>query len=656
MIAGPLVTLFLEVYYITSAAAGEAILAETSTQETIQAKRNNQLSLRNGQWDRLLRDAGNVKRGLVLTALASPNSTNVGDTIKLRLYLTDVTKLPAVISFDRYGADVPFGLIRDQSGKPVRLSDEGLHRIERRPSKISGVSEVLLPGDAVGNTYPLSSDFVLDKPGKYTVLVAFQSLVARPFEFALQPRDGGVVGRGRVESQRPVLPAPRNVASRTDEHWDTLLRLAGTELNGCTLHGLLSPYSPNAVHLVVSITCVRDMNVRTSGLLYHSEGCTIKRGTAPWDYRIVIRDSNGGAVPMTSFGREFFRRPSGDHPCPIELNCSVGTWLPLDELFSFQSGKEYTVLAMISDNPGSMRALVSRPIKIRVPQLSLAGRNRPFFGSDEIWPRLVARSLIRDSILAIGCKLFHSNDPFDADGTPQITLRKRSGDGFGRELGSAETTVLVRDHRAKPVFPIKPSDSDPDRDQLHAGAAKREGAKNCLDTRDFQPLDPRIETPEGSKAIVTFPRFPELYPIIAGEPYTIVVAVRMRDIRGSFAVAGPLTYVPPANGRFHSSEATDSRCLFPDLAPDRAQLMQRDWDTLLRFAGKPFGHLLLTASKGDAGQLRVSLGNQGKQSIVVKKWEGIGGYDVILRSSDGQMVPLRERGFLKAVRPSTYTI
>ena len=70
----------------------------------------------------------------------------------------------------------------------------------------------------------------------------------------------------------------------------------------------------------------------------------------------------------------------------------------------------------------------------------------------------------------------------------------------------------------------------------------------------------------------------------------------------------------------------------------------RDWVVLRRFAGKAFGDLFLTASEAKRSELKVSLVNQGKRSIIVKKWEGSAGYDVQVRSADGKPVPLSEKG------------
>jgi hypothetical protein len=385
------------------------------------------------------------------------------------------------------------------------------------------------------------------------------------------------------------------------------------------------------------------MNVRTSTVRYHSEGCTINRGTAPWDYRILIRDTNGGAVPMTSFGREFFRRQSDGDRYPVALNCSVGTWLPLDELFSIQPGKEYTVLAVIPDNPESVRGLVSSPIKIRAPQLAVAGGNRPFFGSDELWPRLVARSLIRDPNLAIDCRLRarNSKDPFDADGIPQVTLQKRSGDAFGRELSSAETTVLVRDHRGKPVFPITVEDPDDAIDQPFPGYSEQMKANRRLDTAAFEPLSHRAASVVGNQEVVAFPRFPDRFPIVPGEPYAMLVAVRMHGGHPSFVVSPPLAYIPPG---YRAGTREPDRGEPEDAIPTSANSSHEDWKSLLRFAGMPFGDLLLLATEGKHGQLNLSLINQGKGPILVKKWEGVAAYDVQVRTADGKPVALSENG------------
>jgi len=624
--------------------------AETPSRETLETDKlfANAIADRNNQWDSLLKDVGKVKEGLGLSARLSSESITVGEKLQIDLCIKNVTELPSSYGYDRYNPTVPFVLVRDQDGKPARLTASGLHRAFPDAYMSSGTNVPLLPGDGFNTSYPLSSDFALENPGKYSVLVGWHGsaggvIVAKRLEFTLWSKDAN--GAGKARSTTPPVTAPEaivNPAPGMDEEWSTLLKAAGKESNGCILTGVLSPYSPDAVHLVLSITCVRDMNPPAPWYQYHESGCKVKLGSVPSNYRILIHDSAGKRAPMTPFGREFFQRRYEEYSRSVRVGHSIGTWLPLDELFCLRSGEAYAVVAAIPEKPGSLAGLVSPAITFRAPQFSIAGLTRPLYGSDELWPKLVARASVRDPILASECKIVYSNEPFGPDGEPQIMLRKRSGETFGLELKSAETTVLVRDHRGTPTFPLAIIDPRDEYDKW-PGAAERARAKRWMDTTPFEPLDRRVESPAGTKAIVTYPRFPYRYLIIPGEPYTIVVAVRMRGDHPSFVVLGPLTYALPSQGDYRSFDSRSHEPL-PTPAYKPAPPIHMQWDSLVRFAGKPFHDLVLTASEDKRGELKVALANQGKQSLLIKTWDGIAGYDVQVRNADGKPVSLTEKG------------
>ena len=572
----------------------------------------------------------------------------MGENLNLELCIRNVTELPSSCRSDRYHPTIPFALVRNQDGKPVPLTAGGVRRAFPEGGLFSGIIVQLFTGDGFKESYSLSDDFVLDKPGKYSVLVAWDggrggTIVAKPLEFTLKEKATGSAGKARIPTPLATATAPiASPAPVTDEEWNTLWKSAGKEFNGCILDGVLSPYSPDAVHLVLSITCVRDINPRGAWYEHHCEGCTLKLGRVPSNYRILIRDSAGRGVPMTPFGREFFQRRCEEYPEYMGLNGSAGTWLPLDELFCLTLGEEYTVIAAVPEKAGSLTGLVSPPIKIRVPQLPLAGLTRPLYGSDELWPKIIARASVRDPILASECKIVHSNRPFEPDGVPQITLRKRSGEPFGPELASAETTVFVRDCRGKPISPVAFKDPADEYDTW-SGAAERARAKRWMDTTLFQPLDRQVKSPAGSKTIVTFPRFPHRYLVVPGEPYTIAVAVHLRGDHPAFVVVGPLTYVPSYDADFRASRR-DSHDLLPNPIVKPAPPIHTQWESLIRFAGKPFHDLLLTASEDKRGALNVSLINQGRESLLIKNWEGIAGYDIQVRDAGGKPAPLTEKG------------
>jgi hypothetical protein len=579
---------------------------------------------RNDQWDRLLKEAGKVKGGFSLVVRLSQEPVAVGEKIELEYCRKNVTELPSVISWTRHSAQPQLILVRDDRGKPVRLTAEGFSRISTMSPLSSSSTAMEGPGDGSTSSYLLSADFAFEQPGKYTVLATYSggrggTVVARPLVFTLGEKSA--TGTRKPSVATPNKTAPTRVANPapgTAEEWNSLLARAGTPYNACRLEGVISPYSPSAVHLVLSVTCVQDVYVRRSWFDNHGAGCTVRAGTVPSNYRILIRDSAGKAVPLTSFGQEFFQRREKEIPVDLLLGCSVGTWLPLDELFCLKSDEEYTVLAVIPEKTGALTGLVSSPLKIRVPQLSIAGLTRPFYGSDELWPKLVARASIPDPTLS--CEII---GPADAWDIIRIAVGNRSGHVFGPELASAETTVLVRDSRGKPMFPIVAGDDD-------GQVIER------LDATGFEPAH--------SKDAVAMPRFPRRYPIIPREPYTMLAAVRLRGNPTAFAVAEPRTFVRSVSDEFGVESISDGNGRPAHAVPKPTPSNRGNWDYLLRFAGKPFGDLQLTAEQPNPDALKVSLVNLGKKSIIVKKWEGIAGYDVQVRSAEGKPLPLTEKG------------
>ena len=251
-----------------------------------------------------------------------------------------------------------------------------------------------------------------------------------------------------------------------------MFKAAGDEHNGFLLSGALSPLSPNAVHLVMSVTCVRNTDVSGSWFHNQAEGCTVKYGNVPSNYRVLIHDSRGNRVATTNFGKEFFERHYEEIPRNVSLHCATGTWLALDELFCLRPNEEYTVLAMVPDEAGGTTGLVSPPIKIHVPELPEPGVTRPLYGSDWLWEKLAVRALKQDSEdVMIACKSI--DNPLAVGRIPEIQLQNRSGHFFGPEVELAESTVLVRDSRGEPAHALRVEDHAEDEIRRYPAAAER---------------------------------------------------------------------------------------------------------------------------------------------------------------------------------------
>jgi hypothetical protein len=594
---------------------------------------------RNSQWDALVGEGGVTKDGLRAAVSLSKNPVAIGSDFQLNVNIRNITELPSGYTLNVQNLGRSLVLVRDQNGKPIRLSDAASRRIADgfHVGSVSLVTKQLTPGAGFTETYPLSKDFAFEKAGKYTVFAVW-----------LMGRDGPVVStplslmlndNGENQRATPTIAEPRripNPVGNADDDWNRLLKTAGAEHDGYVLSGVLSPYSPNAVHLVLSVTCIRNTSHRISPNEDYPAVRTIKVGQVGSNYRILIHDSVGNLVGMTKFGRQFFEHRCEESAAHVSVGDSVGAWLPLDDLFDLKSNEEYTVLAIIPDAPDAMKGLVSAPIRVRSPKLMIAGVTRPLYGSDVLWAKLVARASGVNPLIVGGFKMAQTDSNFEY-GQPQIALRNVSGAAFGPEATSAETTVLVRDGRGRPILPVTASDPDDAIDKMWPGWAERLKEKRRTDTFPFHRIG-------GSTVIETVPRFPGRFPILPGQPYSIIVAVRFRGENSSSAVVGPITYVPRSICDFRVPKEVGSPRILANPEFKVPLSLEGQRDSLMLFAGRPFRDLLLTAIEGKPGELNVSLVNHGKQSIVVKKWQGLAGFDVQLRDSDGKKVILTEKG------------
>jgi hypothetical protein len=581
---------------------------------------------RNESWNSFIADAGKPKGGMKLVAHLSRSAASAGERIVLTLWVKNVCELPSRYSFDRYGSSIGAVLVRDEVGRPVALSAEGWRRYEPKARLSSSVAFTLQPGDAVSESYPLSDDFLARTPGKYAVLATWEggqggTLVAEPVTFTLMSKGAPVKGDILPTAPTPRAPNP-SFSHGTTQEWNALLKSAGSEFRGHTLDCAISPYSPNAVHLVVSITCLDKL--QANGWVSNGLNGTIRRGCVPSNYRIMIRDSTGKAAALTKSGQEFFQRQCLACSRDVQVGRAIGAWFPLDEFFDLKSGQDYTVLVMIPEKPASAVGLISKPLTIHVPELQIEGVTRPLHGSDELWPKLVAQVRRRNVSIAIDFTTEDGDNAMLLFKEPRIILRNRPQEKSSGEWSSTEVTVLVRDRRGKPVLPI-PLEDNHDEEVLKAFPAAADILKTAQrsDATDFRPVRAR------SKDAFAFLKFPRSYPTIPREPYSIIVAVRLFGNSPAFVTAGPLTYVPTA------------RCDKPSKpnAPV-ASNVDVSWQALTRFAGKRFSGLALTATNDKPGSVTVSLKNNSKRFLRVRRWEGISGYVALARTADGKSVPL----------------
>ncbi len=302
---------------------------------------------------------------------------------------------------------------------------------------------------------------------------------------------------------------------------------------------------------------------------------------------------------MTPFGNEVFAAPRKGTAAVLLAGDAAVAWFPLNELFSLRTGADYAALVCLREGDQSTPQLVSAPVHFRAPEPEVAGVNRPFYGSSALWEKLVAAGSHRDSRVDIRCEV---DQQFAAPRHYlRVTLGKRSGQPFGKELATADITILVRDRRGATILPF-----------WEADVLERFGGRGEAPLRDagacgqgrfgtlFQAAcagDPNAhgfcEPSGGGPAVANVPiRY--LYAIFPCQQYTFLAAVATKGDSPSFAVAKPVTYVPefamPAAAK--AALACAEAATEPAPAPRAAECRE-----LSRFAGEHFGGLVLKAAE-----------------------------------------------------------
>jgi hypothetical protein len=639
--------------WITVCPPNDTVLVAYSQEDTPSPdgrKVHEWLGTRENRWGPLLKQAGEAKNGLALLARLSPEPSQSGEPLELLLCVRNASEVPRPLAWDRYGGETPVVLVRGADGKPVPLTPAGLRHAAEPAGLASFTRSDLLPGEAHAFMYPLSTDFDLGRPGTYTVLATWGRgdaeglLVANPLTFTRRG-DSSKPAEGPAVKPPVAEPAqPATAARPGDEDWTHLVAKAGKPRDGCILETAVSPYSPKAVHLVASVVFLPHSD---DGLarkptppggflssLFSDDKDTkhaIHVGAVPSDYRVVLHDSHNAPVPLTDFGREVLAARRERLPRELREGDAIGTWFPLDEMFTLRSGEDYTVLVALLGQDASSVTLVSAPQEVHVPELAIAGLTRPPYGSTNIWRRLLAKASTGGTFVSADCNI---DDQFGfSDRALKITLENSLGAPFGEELASAETTVLVRDSRGVPVFPVE--------------LGGRRGAARKDNLYRFTPVAGEIPTKVSSEAKLWVP-ICQQYPILPGARYTFMAAVRLKGRRTELLVAGPTTWLAHISGTDPnaSDESRIETRRLRSLAASTPAVAAPDeqWRTLSRFAGKCYGGLLLQAAISRPGELSVTLTNQAREPIVVKKWEGSSGYEVLVRGPSGLATPLTWKG------------
>ncbi len=163
------------------------------------------------------------------------------------LSLMNISEVPRGVGIDRYG--VPAVLVRGEDGKPVGLSKERVCGDQRTmPLALLGAGAYrrLMPGDGFGYLFPLSAEYDMRAPGRYTILAGIDNRVAPRLTLVLADniglpghRSGEAIGAAaRAPAEKATAPA----ASEPD--WDGLLARAGKPRGGRAVEAVISRYSP----------------------------------------------------------------------------------------------------------------------------------------------------------------------------------------------------------------------------------------------------------------------------------------------------------------------------------------------------------------------------------------------------------------------------
>jgi hypothetical protein len=320
-------------------------------------------------WVPLVRQAGRPRDGVLLRAWLQPPSAAVGCPARLILSLANLRDKPAAVAHLLEVPLEPEVFARDPAGAIVKLTKKGAF-LSAGPHYGDGLMPPELPpGHAMGSTLELPDIVRLEKPGTYSVL-AVQQLqgdmsglaVSRVLSLELHPATGG------------ELKAKTDLADRPPA---TLLPEAGHTLGGCVLEAVLSSL-PGPPRLVVSLTCLSEAIGGGDEVWHHN--CVVEAaGGKPTDYKVVVRDAAGNAVPMNERGRKAYAAPGSFESRVLRMGDATGAIIPLAEWFDLSKPGEYTVLVSIAA-PGGIRlwtkkgpewrpgpTWAAKPVKITVP-------------------------------------------------------------------------------------------------------------------------------------------------------------------------------------------------------------------------------------------------------------------------------------------------
>ena len=313
------------------------------------------------QWDSLLGKAGLHQHGLVLEARII--NERLSTPSHLLLGVRNVGDGPVAI-IEGAMEERPILLVRDVTGKPVFLTDKG--ESYHNPNWVAAGSNRLVeitPG-MVGDSFsiPLHENFVLKRPGRYTVL-AIKSVrgcpegvfvVARPV--TLEVPESALIDAPEKQKVKDDNQPPAR-GGVTDE-WAALEAKAGVLQQGYILEADISPVHPVDRNLIVSLVNISADAVNDTPFF----------ASDPKAYRILLRDPSGTLVPIDEGARNGFvvTEKNRPHGCSVHLGTGNGAVIPLAQWFDMRTPGDYTVLVSLPFPRREDSVCVAKPFKVTV--------------------------------------------------------------------------------------------------------------------------------------------------------------------------------------------------------------------------------------------------------------------------------------------------
>ena len=254
----------------------------------------------------------------------------------------------------------------------------------------------------------------------------------------------------------------------------------------------------------------------------------------------------------------------------------------------------------------------------------MPGVNRPLFGSDRIWNRLIEFAGVPQSNIVFDGRLV-----FHRWGTRDFwEMKNAAAHPIPRSVSPQVGLLLLCDASGSPV----PQCSDPSLHEWFSHSSTPMLSPNEV------AFDDKLHTVNS------------VFPVVPGETYTLLAACAFNHSEKSsqgmwLAVAKPMTFVAPEP--YVRADRPPQKIELAGPAPARPRLKlsaDEEWKVLSRFAGKPFGEMQLDVSADDATALKVTLRNNAKTQIRVATWSGEAQFAILVRDSRGRQVPMTEKG------------